>query len=70
MERGTRVRFTPDFYVTNLMPPRNWAGTIIEEKRSLTGQQPTKFIVQLDEQYRDEALDAEIDAKEDELILE
>ncbi|MBV9887570.1 MAG: hypothetical protein JO119_13575 [Acidobacteria bacterium] len=68
MLTGTRVRFTTDFYITNLLPPRNWAGVITEERKSLTGQ-PTKFTVRLDEQYWNEALDKEVDAKEDELIL-
>jgi len=35
---GKSVRFRPDFYTTRIMPPSDWTGTIVEERRSSSGQ--------------------------------
>jgi hypothetical protein len=63
---GTHVRLLPDFYITRLLPPSDWAGTIVEERRSLMGQR-TQFTVLLDEKFHVEAQDKHVDACEDEM---
>ena len=69
MVTGTRVRFTQDYYITNeLLPPRNWAGVVDHEV--VSAGRPTKFVIVLDERYRAEAMDTEVEATEDELLLE
>lgn len=63
---GMRVMFRPDFYITRMLPPRGWAGTIVEEQKSLMGHR-TKYTVLLDEEFRAEAQEKQVDAIEDEM---
>jgi hypothetical protein len=63
---GMRVRFRLDFYFTRLLPPSDWAGTIIAETKSLMGQR-TRYTVLLDAKFHVEALEKEVDAIEDEV---
>lgn len=63
---GIRVKFGSDFYITRLLPLGKWAGTIVEERKSLSGQ-PTKNIVRLDECFRTDAGEMEVDVAEGEM---
>ena len=64
---GKSVRFRPDFYTTRIMPPSDWTGTIVEERRSSSGQGSSSYIVLLDEPFRSQEPDPRVDATEDEL---
>ena len=64
---GRRVRVRPDFYTTLIMPPRDWTGTIEEERRSSSGQGVTSYIVLLDEPFRSQEQDPRVDATQDEM---
>jgi len=64
---GKSVRFRPDFYTTRIMPPSDWTGTIVEERRSSSGQGISSYIVLLDEPFRSQEPDPRVDATEDEL---
>jgi hypothetical protein len=63
---GMHVRLLPDFYITRLLPPSGWTGTIVEERKSLMGQ-GTKYTVLLDERFHVEAQEKEMDTSEDEM---
>jgi hypothetical protein len=64
---GRRVRFRADFYTTRIMPPRDWTGTIEDERRSSSGQGVTSYIVLLDEPFRSQEPDPRVDTTEDEM---
>ena len=64
---GRPVRFRADFYTTRIMPPKGWAGTIEDERRSSSGQGVTSYIVLLDEPFRSQEPDPRVDATEDEM---
>jgi len=64
---GKSVRFRPDFYTIRIMPPSDWTGTIVEERRSSSGQGISSYIVLLDEPFRSQEPDPRVDATEDEL---
>jgi len=64
---GKSVRFRPDFYTTRIMPPSDWTGTIVEERRSSSGQDISSYIVLLDEPFRSQEPAPRFDATEDEL---
>jgi hypothetical protein len=64
---GRRVRFRAHFYTTRIMPPRDWTGTIEDERRSSSGQGVTSYLVLLDEPFRLQEQDPRVDATEDEM---
>ena len=64
---GRPVRFLADFYTTRIMPPKGWAGTIEDERRSSSGLGVTSYIVLLDEPFRSQEQDPRVDATEDEM---
>jgi hypothetical protein len=61
---GMRVRFSPDFYITRLIPPCGWTG-IIKGITSAGGQQT--YTVELDPQFRTDAEETEVDALAEEM---
>jgi hypothetical protein len=63
---GTRVHFLPDFYITRLIPPNRWTGTIKEQIKSVAGLR-TRYMVELDPQFQTEAQETEVDAIEEEM---
>ncbi len=63
---GMRVRFLPDFYVTRLIPPSRWTGTITEKMKSMQGLR-TRYMVELDPEFRTEAGKTEVDALAEEM---
>jgi hypothetical protein len=66
---GRRVRLRPDFYTTRIMPPRDWTGTIEDERRSTSEQGVTSYIVLLDQPFRSQEQDPRVDTIEDEMEL-
>ena len=64
---GRRVRFRPDFYTTRLMPPRDWIGTIEDERRSSSEEGVTSYIVLLDEPYGSQEQNPRVDTTEAEM---
>jgi hypothetical protein len=60
---GMRVRFSPDFYATRLIPPCGWTG-IIKGITSLGGQRT--YTVELDPEFRT-AEETEVDALAEEM---
>ena len=64
---GRRVRFRADFYTTRIMPPRDWTGTIEDERRSSSEEGVTSYIVLLDEPFRSQEQNPRVDTTEDEM---
>ena len=64
---GRRVHFSPDFYTTRLMPPRDWTGTIEGERRTSSEEGVTSYIVLLDEPFRSQEQNPRVDTTEDEM---
>jgi hypothetical protein len=60
---GTRVRFSPEFYITRLIPPSGWIG-IIKGLTWVAGQRT--YTVELDPQFRT-AEETEVDALAEEM---
>jgi hypothetical protein len=63
---GMRVRLLPEFYVTRVLPPKDWAGTIVAEIKYSMGQR-IKYRVLLDDNFHVEAEAREVDASEEEM---
>jgi hypothetical protein len=63
---GMRVGFSPDFYITRLIPPSGWTGTITGKMKSMPGLR-TRYMVELDPEFRTEAGETEVDALAEEM---
>lgn len=63
---GMRVHFSRDFYNKRLIPRCAWTGTITGKMKSMLGQR-TRYMVELDPEFRIEAGETEVDALAEEM---
>jgi hypothetical protein len=63
---GMRVRFLPDFYITRLISPSGWTGIITGKMKSVPGLR-TRYMVELDPEFRTEAGETGVDALAEEM---